>query len=66
MRTPHTRWAPDDLNSSGGAEPNVSPEKSTRADRERPTVKDKTPPVTETSGQRISGPGPNDLTRGLP
>ena len=44
---------------------------STRADRKKSAPGSALPSTgtsvdTETSGQRISGPGPNDLTRGLP
>ena len=63
MRMRHPLWAPDDPTTRGsGQEPTASPEENRRPERQAA----KTPPVTEPSSQRTSGPGPNDLTRGLP
>lgn len=66
--------APDDRSNRGhgGAtsdttEPVFTSKESTRSDLKKtgPT-QTKTPSHTKTGSQRISGPGPNDLTRGLP
>lgn len=74
MRMHATRWAPDDRNSpgqGGGEEPFAPPQESLRAGRGKteappdPTPTE-APSDTATRGQRVSGPGPNDLTRGLP
>jgi hypothetical protein len=50
---------------------NPSPEERRRADVKPPVAEPhpaptETAPETEPGGRRISGPGPNDLTRGLP
>lgn len=57
-------WAPDDR-TSRGTEPTVTPEKSTRGDLKKPGAE---PPAEapQEGSRSISGPGPNDLTRGLP
>ncbi|MNY03721.1 hypothetical protein D3C86_1363550 [compost metagenome] len=67
MRMHALCWAPDDRN--GGNSESFTSEESKRPDLEKPVTKSDltpTPPDTEKGGQRISGPGPNDLTRGLP
>ena len=69
MRMHVTLWASDDRASRG--QRSGTPQEGTRADRPTPVTEPgrtptETPADTETGGQRISGPGPNDLTRGLP
>lgn len=74
MRMHDPLWAPDDRTrggTSGGAESSIPPGESSQADLAKPVAESgptptETPPETEMGGQHISGPGPHDLTRGLP
>ena len=70
MRKHDHRRAPDDRTSRGKVETFTS-EEGSRADLSKPMAESGRPPGeissdSERGGQRISGPGPNDLTRGLP
>jgi len=74
MRKNEHLRTPDDQSNPGhggttsdSTEAVFTSEESTRADLKkaaRPPTE--TPRDTKTGGQQISGPGPNDLTRGLP
>lgn len=72
MRMHDPLWAPDDRSRGGGAESFGTREEGAPADVAKPVTEEsglaptESPPDTEKGGQRISGPGPNDLTRGLP
>lgn len=73
MRIHTIWWAPDDRARPGrrGAAPSTPNQKSPRADREMPPTESGPTPTEPPSdaaegGRRTSGPGPNDLTRGLP
>lgn len=72
MRMRDFRWAPDDRANRGQrGTPGGTPEAGARADRRKPEAESgqhpaEPPPDTEKGGERISGPGANDLTRGLP
>ncbi|MBO9540554.1 hypothetical protein J7643_08185 [bacterium] len=70
---PDHRSDPDDQTSRGqggtisGAETFVAPVETLKKPvAEADLTPSETPPDTERGGQRISGPGANDLTRGLP
>lgn len=70
MHEPDHLQTPHDRNRPGGEE-TFSSEEGTRADRDEPvtapqrSATEKLPDV-ESGGGQISGPGRNDLTRGLP
>ena len=72
MRMHDPQWAPDDRTRSGGKESDVTSDESTPADVAKPVAEsglgatEAPTDDTERGSQRISGPGPNDLTRGLP
>lgn len=73
MRTNDHLRAPDDRSARGrggtseSKEATFSSEESAKPERKKSGLTPpETPRDTKTGDQRISGPGPNDLTRGLP
>lgn len=70
MREPDHLRPPNDRNRPGG-EKTFSSEEGTRADRDKPVTAPQRSATeklsdVESGGGQISGPGRNDLTRGLP